>query len=106
MDFEGCFEDGTTTSGDAIWAWMGFACAPDAENPRCASGSDTVVLQLLSDGTVVDQQERVLGDVLSCPDRCNGYMIQGYSGLAPGQYEFVLERNGEFADRAAFTIEG
>ena len=106
MDFEGCFEDGTTTSGGAIWAWIGFSCAPDSENERCAAGTDTLVLELLLDGTVVNQQERVLGDVLQCPDTCNGYMIQGYSGLAPGQYEFVLERNGEFADRAAFTIEG
>jgi hypothetical protein len=106
MDFGGCFEDGTTTSGGSIWAWMGFRCAPGSENARCAAGSDTVVLELLSEGTVVDQQERVLADVLQCPDRCNGYMIQGYSGLAPGNYEFVLERNGEFADRASFTIEG
>lgn len=106
MDFEGCFEDGTTTSGGAIWAWIGFSCAPDSENARCAKGTDAVVLQLLLDGTVVNQQDRVLGDVLPCPDTCNGYMIQGYSGLAPGDYEFLLERNGEFADRAVFTIEG
>lgn len=106
MDFEGCFENGATTSGGAIWAWMGFACAPGSENQRCAVGSDTILLQLFSDGTVVDEQQRVLADVLRCPDRCNGYMIQGYSGLAPGEYEFVLQRNGEFADRASFTIEG
>jgi hypothetical protein len=106
MDFEGCFEDGSTISGGAVWAWMGFACAPGSDEQRCAVGSDRVVLQLLSDGTVVDQQDRVLADVLRCPDRCNGYMIQGYSGLAPGQYEFVLQRNGEFADRASFTVEG
>jgi hypothetical protein len=97
MDFEGCFEDGTTTSGGSVWAWLGFAKA---------SGSDTLVLQLISEGTVVNEQERPIGQVVNCPDTCTGYLIQGYSGLAPGEYEFLLERNGEFADRATFTIEG
>lgn len=97
MSFDGCAVDGSTVSGDAVWAWMGFTDA---------SGADSLVVSLISDGQTIHKQERVIGNVVECPDRCTGYLIQGYRGLGAGDYELLLERNGEFADRATLRVEG
>lgn len=96
MGFEGCVEDGSTVSGDAMWTWIGF---------DRARGDDVLVLSLQSDGQTISQQERVMSESVSCPDTCAGYLIQGFRGLAPGTYSLLLERNGEFADQAAFTVQ-
>jgi hypothetical protein len=42
-----------------------------------------------------------------CGDSCGG-LIYGatYVELLPGEYELELLRNGDFADRATFTVEG
>jgi hypothetical protein len=97
MSFDGCDVDGSVVSGD-LWVWIGF---------DDALGSDTFTLELRAAGQTIDQQQKVLGEILDCPDRCGGYLIgAAYRDLGPGEYELVIRRNGDFADRATFTVEG
>jgi hypothetical protein len=98
MSFDGCEEDGSTISGANMWVWIGF---------DDAAGADDFVLLLQSNGTTLDQQEKQLGSLVDCPDTCSGYLIgAAYSGLDPGEYSLVVRRNGDFADRATFVVEG
>jgi hypothetical protein len=98
MSFDGCVVDGSTITADTMWVWIGF---DDADS------SDNFVLTLRSEGQTIDQQEKVLGDVLSCPGTCSGYLIgAAYRGLEPGEYELVVRRNDDFADSATFRVEG
>lgn len=97
MSFDGCDVDGSVVSGD-MWVWIGF---------DDALGSDTFVLELRSAGQTIDQQQKELGEILDCPDRCSGYLIgAAYRDLGAGAYELVVRRNGDFADRSTFTVEG
>lgn len=98
MSFDGCDVDGSTISGRLMWVWIGF---------NDADGSDTFVLTLRSEGETIDQQEKVLGEVVGCPGTCSGYLIgAAYRGLEPGDYELVVRRNDDFADSATFRVEG
>jgi hypothetical protein len=98
MSFDGCGEDGSVVSGDRMWVWIGF---------DHALGSDTFTLGLRTADETVDQQEKVLGEILDCPNRCSGYLIgAAYRDLDPGDYVLVVRRNGEFADSATFRVEG
>ena len=97
MSFDGCARDGSTVRESPMWVWVGFSKA---------SGSDTITLELRSDGQTIDQQEKELGSVLDCPGTCSGYLIgAAYRDLGPGDYELVVRRNGDFADSATFTVE-
>jgi hypothetical protein len=97
MSFDGCDVDGSVVSGD-LWVWIGF---------DDAAGSDTFLLELRLAGQTIDQQEKVLGEILDCPTTCGGYLIgAAYRDLGAGEYELVIRRNGNFADRATFTVEG
>lgn len=98
MSFDGCQVDGSVITDPTMWVWIGF---DDAQ------GDDTFVLTLRSGGQTIDQQEKVLGDVLDCPGSCSGYLIgAAYRDLEPGEYELVVRRNDDFADSATFTVEG
>jgi hypothetical protein len=98
MTFDGCQVDGSTIDQPTMWVWIGF---DDAQ------GTDTFVLTLRSAGQTIDQQEKLLGDVLDCPGSCSGYLIgAAYRDLEPGDYELVVRRNDDFADSATFTVEG
>ena len=97
MSFDGCVVDGSTITGRLMWVWIGF---DDAD------GSDTITLTLRSEGQTIDQQEKVLGEVLGCPGTCSGYLIgAAYRELEPGDYELVVRRNDDFADSATFRVE-
>jgi hypothetical protein len=98
MSFDGCSVDGSTVTGGLMWVWIGF---DDAD------GSDTITLTLGSEGQTIDQQEKVLAEVVGCAGTCDGYLIgAAYRGLEPGDYELVVRRNGDFADNATFRVEG
>jgi hypothetical protein len=98
MSFDGCVVDGSTITADTMWVWIGF---------NDADGSDNFVLTLRSEGQTIDQQEKVLGEVVGCPGTCSGYVIgAAYRGLEPGEYELVVRRNDDFADSATFRVEG
>jgi hypothetical protein len=97
MSFDGCDQDGSVVSGDRIWVWIGF---------EDALGSDTFVLQLRSADETINEQEKKLGEILDCPNRCSGYLIgAAYRDLQPGEYLLVVRRNGDFADSATFRVE-
>ena len=98
MGFDGCAVDGSTITASTMWVWIGF---------DDANGSDTFTLTLVSEGQTVDQQEKVLGEVINgCPDVCSGYLIgAAYRDLENGDYELVVRRNDDFADRATFRVE-
>ena len=95
MDFPGCTEDGSSITSDRMWVWIGFTNA---------QGTDELVLRLQFGGQTIGQSPFVMGETVRCPETCDGYLRQGYTGLNPGDYELILERNGEFADRASFTV--
>ena len=98
MSFDGCIVDGSTISGRLMWVWIGF---------KDADGSDTITLTLRSEGQTIDQQEKVLGEVLDCSGTCSGYLIgAAYRGLEPGEYELVVRRNDDFADSTTFRVQG
>jgi hypothetical protein len=98
MSFDGCEKDGSTITDTTMWVWIGF---------NDASGADTFTLTLRSNGQTIDQQEKELGTILDCPGSCSGYLIgAAYRGLEPGDYEFVVRRNDDFADSATFKVEG
>lgn len=93
-----CGDDGSIQEGE-VWVFVVFADTPD---------SDPLTVRLLENDEVVDQQEITIQGVYgSCGSSCNG-LIYGahYAGLFPGDYQLVLQRDGEFADSATFTVEG
>jgi len=101
MSFDGCDVDGSVVGGD-LWVWIGF---------EKARASDVFVLQLRSGEETINELETTLGDILKCETRgepvCGGYLIgAAYKDLDPGEYDLVLRRNGDFADRATFRVEG
>ncbi|HEX6127917.1 MAG TPA: hypothetical protein VF071_02740 [Candidatus Limnocylindria bacterium] len=94
-----CQVDGSTVSDGRIWAFVVFSDA---------AGSDQLQVRLILNGQAEDQQEVTIGSVLNdCGANCSG-LIYGatYQGLLPGDYRLELYRNGDFADSAAFTVEG
>jgi hypothetical protein len=98
MSFDGCGVDGSSIDGDRVWVWIGF---------DDARGTDTFTLTLQSNGQTIDQQEKQLGSVLDCPGTCSGYLIgAAYRDLQAGDYALVVRRNGDFADRATFSVGG
>jgi hypothetical protein len=98
MNFDGCREDGSVITESTMWVWIGF---------QDAHGTDTFELTLISDGQTIDQQDKELGTLLDCPGTCSGYLIgAAYRELAPGDYQLVVRRDGDFADSATFTVEG
>ncbi|HEY7847047.1 MAG TPA: zinc ribbon domain-containing protein [Candidatus Limnocylindria bacterium] len=98
MSFDGCLVDGSTINAETMWVWIGF---------DDANGSDTFVLVLRSEGQTIDQQEKVLGELVGCPGTCSGYLIgAAYRDLESGEYELVVRRNDDFADSATFRVEG
>lgn len=101
MSFDGCDVDGSVVGGD-LWVWIGF---------EKAQASDVFILQLRSGDETINELETTLGDILKCETRgepiCSGYLIgAAYKDLDPGEYDLVLRRNGDFADRATFRVEG
>ena len=102
MGFDGCEEDGSTITASTMWVWIGF------DN---TGAEDTLTLTLRNEGQTIDQQEKVLGEVLNdCETNgepvCSGYLIgAAYRDLEPGEYELIVRRDEDFADAATFTVE-
>jgi hypothetical protein len=93
-----CEVDGSTDDDGDVWAMVVF---------NGIDGSDRLSVLLRSNGETVDEKEQVLNSLVSCGADCNGLIIgDTYRGLDPGQYELVVNRNGEFADSAEFVVEG
>jgi len=93
-----CSADGSSISRGNVWVFVNFAHA---------AGSDALTLQLLQDGQVQDEQKFTISSKLpDCGATCNGltYGAQ-YKDLLSGNYKLILERDGEFADSATFTVE-
>ncbi len=93
-----CEVDGSTVDDGSVTAVVVF---------NGVSGSDTLTVQLRSNGETLNELEQVLSSVVNCGDDCNGLIFgASYQALDPGEYQLVLERNGEFADSATFAVEG
>ncbi|HET6379571.1 MAG TPA: hypothetical protein VFH63_00850 [candidate division Zixibacteria bacterium] len=97
-DLDGCQVDGPTDDGRA-WILVVF------DN---AAGSDRLDLSLRSGGSTLLEETRQLGEVVDCSPTCAHGLIYGLvlQGLDPSDYEVVVRRNGEFADRVSFTVGG
>jgi hypothetical protein len=93
-----CAVDGSSISRGNVWAFVNFAHA---------AGSDGLTVQLLQDGQVQDEQEFTISSKLpDCGASCNGltYGAQ-YKDLLSGNYKLILQRDGQFADSATFTVK-
>jgi hypothetical protein len=96
---EACNEDNRSIEGGEVWAFVVFADTPD---------SDTLTVQLLENDEVVNELEMTIKEkVGGCGSSCNGLLYGAhYAGLFPGDYQLILQRDGELADSATFTVEG
>jgi hypothetical protein len=96
---DACTEGGSAIEDGDVWAFVVFANTP---------GSATLTVQLLENEQVVDEQELAIEEVLrDCGSNCNGLIFGArYAGLFPGDYQLILQRDGDFADAATFTVEG
>ena len=76
-------------------------------NVNAPDGGDPLTIQLLENDTVQNEQEFTMDSKLSgCGSPCIGLVYGArYQGLFSGDYELVLLRDGEFADRATFTVD-
>jgi hypothetical protein len=93
-----CEVDGSSVSDGSVWAVVVFSDT---------AGADTLEVLLRSGGETIDEQEAVLSSKVDCAGTCSGLVYgAAYQGLEPGDYELVLNRNGEFADAATFVVEG
>ena len=94
---EACDMDSNPIEDGEVWAFIVFDDTPV---------DDTLTVQLMERDEVVNEVdvtiESFLGDC-GCSGLING--AAHYVGLFPGDYRLVLQRNGEFADSATFTVE-
>ena len=94
---DGCNSSGATISGGSVWVWVGFR-----------KGNDTDVL----DVTVVDASGSAVGDgslslgSIGCGDSCSGWGRFKFSSLGVGNYTIRVNRNGQLAAQATFTVTG
>jgi hypothetical protein len=94
---DGCNSSGATISGGSVWVWVGFR-----------KGNDTDVL----DVTVVDASGSPVGDgslslgSIGCGDSCSGWGRFKFSSLGVGNYTIRVNRNGQLAAQATFTVTG
>jgi len=93
-----CEVDGSSVEGGDVWAVVVFAKA---------GGDDTLTVQLMENGQGQNEQEFTIRSKLdTCGASCNGLLYGAqYTDLLSGDYKVVLQRNGEFADSATFTVE-
>ncbi len=99
MDPEsGCAEDASTTGASSIWAWAGF---------KRGTSDDVVSITLIEKKShdKLSEASRDLSEI-GCGERCDGYLSFRFSGLAPGDYVLRIDRNGDFAAEAPFTVTG
>ena len=93
--FDGCNSSGSTVSDGTVWVWVGF---------RNGGRGDTLTVTILdSAGSSVRDANIDLGGICSS---CNGYVRFRFSGLSPGSYTIRVDRNGQLADEAKFTVAG
>ena len=94
---DGCGSSGASVSGGTVWAWVGF---------RKASSSDVLGI------TVTDASGASVGDgslpltSINCTGSCGGWAYFKFGGLAPGNYTIRVNRNGQPAAEARFTVTG
>jgi hypothetical protein len=93
-----CEVDGSSVSDGSVWAVVVFSDT---------AGADTLEVLLRSNDETINEQEAVLSSKVDCAGTCSGLVYgAAYQDLEPGEYELVLNRNGEFADAATFVVEG
>jgi hypothetical protein len=94
---DGCNSSGSTISGGAVWAWVGF---------RKGNSSDVLEVRVINaSGTSVGDGSLELGSI-GCGDSCSGWGRFRFTGLPVGNYTIRVDRNGTFAAQATFTVTG
>ena len=92
---DGCGSSGASVAGGSVWVWVGFRKGNDADvlsvSVVNASGVST------GDGSLP------LGTI-SCGNSCSGWAYFQFGGLRPGSYTIHVNRNGQPAAEAAFTV--
>lgn len=94
---DGCDSSGASVSEGSIWVWVGFR-----------KGTDDDVLGV----TILNALGQPVGDgslsleAIDCGDSCNGWGRFRFGGLAPGDYTIRIDRNGDPAAEASFTVTG
>jgi hypothetical protein len=94
---DGCGSSGATVSGSTMWAWVGF---------RKGNSADVLGITIVNaSGSDVGDGSLALSSI-GCGDSCSGWARFKFNGLAPGSYTIRVDRNGEPAAEATFTVTG
>lgn len=92
---DGCSSSGATVSGGSVWAWIGF---------RKGNNTDVLSVSIVNaSGASVGDGSLELGS-LGCDDSCSGWARFRFNGLPPGTYQILVNRNGQPAAEAPFTV--
>jgi hypothetical protein len=93
---DGCNASGASVSGGSIWAWIGW---------RKGTPDDVLGVTILNAaGDTVGNGSLALGSL--CDKVCSGWGRFRFGGLKPGNYTIRLDRNGQPAAEATFTVTG
>lgn len=94
---DGCASSGASVSGGTVWAWVGF---------KKGNSSDVLGINVFdASGSSVGDGSLALASI-GCTDSCSGWARFKFGGLAPGNYTIRVNRNGQPAAEAPFTVTG
>ncbi|MEX1157120.1 MAG: hypothetical protein WED12_08130 [Chloroflexota bacterium] len=94
---DGCGSSGASVSGGSIWVWVGV---------RKGNGEDILGVAIVNaSGATAGNGSLSLG-AIGCDDSCSAWGRFRFGGLAPGNYTIRIDRNGEPAAEASFTVTG
>jgi hypothetical protein len=97
---DGCGSSGATVTGGTVWVWVGWHKGSDA---------DTIGVHVVdATGADVGTGSLALSSIGAngCGASCNGWARFKFGGLNPGDYTIRVDRNGEQAAQATFTVNG
>jgi hypothetical protein len=94
---DGCNSSGASVSGGSVWVWVGF---------RKGNNSDVLGITVVdAAGTTVGDGSKTLASI-GCGDSCSGWAWFKFGGLGVGNYTIHVNRNGQPAAEAPFTVTG
>jgi hypothetical protein len=84
-------------SGGSVWVWVGF---------RKGTGEDVLGVAIVNASGVTVEDSNLSLAAIGCDDSCSGWGRFRFGGLTPGNYTIRIDRNGEPAAEASFTVTG
>jgi len=95
---DGCNSSGATVTGGSVWVWVGF---------RKGTGTDVLGVNILdASGALVGDGSKTLASIGCGEGTCSGWVKFKFGGLGVGNYTIHVNRNGQPAAEAPFTVTG